>query len=316
MARAQKLRVWLMVAGMVGLLTPRRADAGCLFNCTYTKTRYPIVLAHGLAGFDKVFGAVDYFFGIPEALRDGGAEVYVTQVSAYNTSEERGEQLLAQIEQIVATSGKPKVNIIGHSQGGLDARYVAAVRPDLVASVTTVGTPNGTDPLVDAVVSAYDSGQGFGALLQIFGPSIVDLVVLVTDSDQPEDSIGAFRSLTTPAMAEFNARYPQGLPTTPCGQGPAVVNGIHYYSWGGTGVLTNPLDVSDPLLALFSPLTSGPNDGFVGRCSTHLGQVIRDNYLLNHFDEVNQIAGLRSPFVVDPRSIYRDHANRLKNAGL
>jgi len=94
------------------------------------------------------------------------------------------------------------------------------------------------------------------------------------------------------------------------------VNGIRYYSWGGTGVLTNPLDVSDPFLALFSPLTPGPNDGFVGRCSTHLGQVIRDNYLLNHFDEVNQIAGLRSPFVVDPRSIYRDHANRLKNAGL
>jgi triacylglycerol esterase/lipase EstA (alpha/beta hydrolase family) len=118
-AAAQELRV------------PRRADAACLSNCTYTKTRYPIVLAHGLAGFDKVFGTVEYFFGIPEALRDGGAEVYLTQVSAYNTSEERGEQLLAQIEQIVATSGQPKVNIIGHSQGGLDARYVAAVRPDL-----------------------------------------------------------------------------------------------------------------------------------------------------------------------------------------
>jgi len=73
---------------------------------------------------------------------------------------------------------------------------------------------------------------------------------------------------------------------------------------------------SDPFLAVFSPLTPGPNDGFVGRCSTHLGHVIRDNYLLNHFDEVNQVLGLGSPFVPDPRSIFRDHANRLKNAGL
>ena len=316
MARAQRLGVWLIVAGILGMVAPRRADAGCLFNCTYSKTRYPIVLAHGLAGFDKVFGAVDYFFGIPEALRAGGAEVYVTQVSAYNTSEERGEQLLAQIEQIVATSGKPKVNIIGHSQGGLDARYVAAVRPDLVASVTTVGTPHGNEPLVDAILSSYDSGDGFGTLLRLFGPSIVDLVVLFTDSDQPEDAIAAFRSLSTAALAQFNARYPQGLPTTACGEGPPVVNGIRYYSWGGTAVLTNPLDVSDAFLAVFAPLTPGPNDGFVGRCSSHLGQVIRDNYLLNHLDEVNQVLGLRSPFVVDPRSICRDHANRLKNAGL
>jgi triacylglycerol esterase/lipase EstA (alpha/beta hydrolase family) len=205
---------------------------------------------------------------------------------------------------------------VGHSQGGLDARYVAAVRPDLVASVTTVGTPHTTDPAVDAVLSAYDTGEGFGALLRLFGPSIVDLIVLFTDSDQPEDAIAAFRSLSTPAMAQFNARYPQGLPTTACGQGPPVVNGIRYYSWGGTAVLTNPFDASDALLAVFSPLTPGPSDGFVGRCSSHLGFVIRDNYFQNHFDEINQVLGLRSPFEVDPRSLYRAHANRLKNAGL
>src|SRR5262245_40663576 len=316
MAGARLLGASLMLGGILGLAAPQRVDAACLFNCTYTKTRYPIVLAHGLAGFDKLFGSVEYFFGIPGALRDGGATVYVTQVSAYNTPEERGEQLLAQVEQIVAISGSPKVNIIGHSQGGLDARYVAAVRPDLVASVTSVGTPHTTLPLVDAILSSYDTGGVFGGLLRIFGPSIVDLVVLLTDSDQPEDAIAAFRSLSTAALAQFNARYPQGLPTTPCGQGPAVVNGVRYYSWGGTAVVTNPLDASDAFLALFSPLTPGPSDGFVPRCSTHLGQVILDNYLLNHFDEVNQILGLRSLFVVDPRSIYRDHANRLKNAGL
>ena len=52
---------------------PRPADAFCIFNCTYTKTKYPIVLAHGLGGFDELFGVYDYWFGIVDALEDGGA---------------------------------------------------------------------------------------------------------------------------------------------------------------------------------------------------------------------------------------------------
>ena len=42
---------------------------------TYTKTRYPIVLVHGLLGFDSLLGVYDYFYGIPQALRSGGATV-------------------------------------------------------------------------------------------------------------------------------------------------------------------------------------------------------------------------------------------------
>ena len=34
----------------------------------YAQTRYPIVLVHGLFGFDSVFG-LDYFYGIPSNLR-------------------------------------------------------------------------------------------------------------------------------------------------------------------------------------------------------------------------------------------------------
>ena len=76
--------------------------------------------------------------------------VYVTEVSQLNTSELRGEELLAQVEEIVAISGKPKVNLIGHSQGGPTIRYVAGVRPDLIASVTSVARAplgrGGSDP--------------------------------------------------------------------------------------------------------------------------------------------------------------------------
>ncbi|MCY4798836.1 lipase, partial [Pseudomonas aeruginosa] len=58
------------------------------------------------------------------------------------------------------------------------------------------------------------------------------------------------------------------------------------------------------------------NDGLVGTCSSHLGMVIRDNYRMNHLDEVNQVFGLTSLFETSPVSVYRQHANRLKNASL
>ena len=38
--------------------------------------------------------------------------------------------------------------------------------------------------------------------------------------------------------------------------------------------------------------------------------------LWNHLDEVNQMLGLRGLFSSNPVSVYRAHANRLKNAGL
>ena len=45
--------------------------------------------------------------------------------------------------------------------------------------------------------------------------------------------------------------------------------------------------------------------------SKHLG-----DYRQNHLDEVNQVLGLRDWFSTDPVTLYRQHANRLKVAGL
>ena len=103
----------------------------------YTETEHPIVLVHGLSGFDNLFGIVDYFNGVPGALAEDGADVYVPQVSAANATAVRGEQLLAQVQEIVATTDADKVNLIGHSHGGPTVRYVAGVAPDLVASATS-----------------------------------------------------------------------------------------------------------------------------------------------------------------------------------
>jgi triacylglycerol lipase len=311
----RSLVVFTLVAALGGV-APRPAGAFCLFNCSYTKTKYPIVLAHGLFGFDQLFGVIDYFFGIPDALTDGGARVFVTQVSAANSSDVRGEQLLAQVEQIVAITGSPKVNLIGHSQGALDVRYVAGVRPDLVASASTVGGVNKGAELADFLQANLQGGSFTQAAVAALGNFLAEIIELLSGSSDPADSAAALAQLSTAGTAAFNARFPGGVPATSCGSGAASANGVRYYSWSGTGVLTNALDISDPLLALTSTFYHEASDGLVGRCRSHLGTVIRDNYFQNHLDEVNQIAGLVSIFEADPRTLFRDQANRLKNAGL
>lgn len=305
---------------LLGLIaTTARPAAACWYwwdGCSYTKTKYPIVLEHGLSGFDELFGVYEYWYSIPWALQDGGAYVYVADTSPFNSSAARGEQLLTQVQQVIAITGKPKVNLVGHSQGGIDVRYVAAVRPDLVASVTTVGSPHKGADLADYLRAHVQNGSFTQDVLAYFATSLGTVLNLLTGHSNPQDAVAALDQLTSAGMASFNVTYPQGVPTTACGSGAASVNGVRYYSWGGTGVLTNALDVSDAGLGLTSFFYSGANDGLVGRCSAHLGTVIRDNYFFNHLDEVNQVLGLTSIFESSPLTVFRAHANRLKNAGL
>lgn len=301
--------VVIAALSMGGLaLWPVATQAGWFSG--YTQTRYPIVLAHGLLGFDDLLGVVDYFYGIESGLESGGARVFVTQVTAVESSEARGEQLLAQVQTILAVTGARKVNLIGHSQGAQDTRYVAAVRPDLVASVTTVGGVNKGAAMADVLA------EGTSPLIADLVEALGSLIDVLSGDPSPQDAYAAVASLTTEGSAAFNARYPAGVPTTACGSGAASANGVRYYSWSGTGIATNLLDISDPLLLLTSLFYSEANDGLVGRCSSHLGTVLKDDYYYNHLDEVNQAFGLTSLFAPNPVSVFRTHANRLKNAGL
>ncbi|AYC32666.1 triacylglycerol lipase [Pseudomonas cavernae] len=292
------------------------AQAGLFGSSGYTQTQYPIVLAHGMLGFDSILG-INYWYGIPGALRSDGAKVYVTEVSQLDTSEARGEQLLAQVEEIVAISGKPKVNLIGHSHGGPTARYVAGVRPDLVASMTSVGSPHKGSATADFLRQIPPDSAGEAILAGIVnGLGALINFLSTSPSTTPQNALGSLESLNSAGAAVFNAKFPAGIPSSACGEGAYSVNGVRYYSWSGTSPLTNVLDVSDLMLGASSLTFSEPNDGLVGRCSSHLGQVIRDNYRMNHLDEVNQTFGLTSLFETNPTTVYRQQANRLKNAGL
>jgi triacylglycerol lipase len=308
-----KARFAVALALTIAFTTPpRQADAAS----TFTRTRHPIVLAHGASGFRQLFGVVDYFFGIPQDLRAGGANVFVTQVSAFGSVEQRGEQLLRQVEFIAASGGTGKVNLIGHSQGGLDARYVMGVRPDLIASLTTVASPHLGADLADFLVDNLEPGGFNQTVLAALANSLGTILSLLSGTSNPQDSIGALSSLSSAGATAFNQRFPAGLAAARCGTPPASVSGIQLFSWSGTSVLTNVFDVSDPALGLASLFYSEDSDGLVGRCSSRFGRVIRDNFRMNHLDEVNQLFGLVSIFETSPVAVFRSHANRLRNAGL
>lgn len=117
---------------------------------------YPVVLLHGMGGFGTLnVGPLDvtYFNGVVDDLKSRGVDVYVTLAPAYDTSEVRAAEIAKQIDAILQKTGKPKVNLIGHSQGGLDARVLASPAGlgygDRIASVTTVASPHRGSKVAD-----------------------------------------------------------------------------------------------------------------------------------------------------------------------
>lgn len=166
----------------------------------------PIVLVHGMFGFDNI-GPIGHWYGIPQDLRRHGASVYVTQVSSFNSSEYRGEQLLAQVEEIVAISGASKVNLFGHSHGNQSSRYVAGV-----------------------VVSVVN---GLGKLIAL----------LSSDPKLQQDAYAGLQSLNTAGATDFNALFPAAVPPTACGAGAPVVDGCaiaHGATWASSTTRSTP----------------------------------------------------------------------------
>ncbi len=130
---------------------------------------YPIVLVHGMAGFKNI-GPLEYYCGVPEALKADGHDVWISKADPINDSEVRGAQVQAFVQQVLAQTGKAKVNLIGHSQGGFDVRFVASALGDRVASVVTIASPMGGDPIADLAVGAGPAANdAINALLNLYG---------------------------------------------------------------------------------------------------------------------------------------------------
>lgn len=340
------------VAALLSLAAPKvvLADTEPLLD-HYAATRFPIVLVHGLSGTDRYANVIDYWYGIAFDLESHGANVYVANLSGFQSDlgpNGRGEQLLAYVKQVLAATGTQKVNLIGHSQGGLSARYVAAVGPELVASVTTIGTPHRGSEFADYVVQVL-AKDPTGLAEPLIGKFANLLGALFSSNfNRNQDTSAALAALTTFGAAQFNALVPTaglgaagscetGAPTE------TIDGNTHYlYSWAGSAIqptwsalgLRGATDTSvsgrldsanllDPsTIALLGSGTiminrdAGPNDGLVSVCSALFGNVLSTGYHWNHVDEINQVLGTLGQRAEDPVAVIRAHANRLKLQGL
>jgi triacylglycerol lipase len=287
----------------------------------YAKTNYPIVLVHGVAGVSKYFGVIDYWWQIKDDLSYHGASVHVANLSSFGNENLRGEKLVATINEVLWKTGAKKVNLVAHSQGGLSSRYAAAVMPEAVASITTIGTPHRGTQVADWIASTPSILQDFVAGGASLAGSLLSYMV---GDPLSQDPYGALNLMTQEGMANFNRTYPSAGLGPNCSTDGATSNVVggythRLYSWTGSAGGTNIFDALDPIFVL-GDLTirlrgGGDNDGLVPVCSARFGQVI-GTYYWNHGDEVNHLFGLRSLFSSDPVVVIRTHANRLKQAGL
>jgi triacylglycerol lipase len=314
----------LLIAAVTTLAFSVPTQAGWFSNYfQYTKTKHPIVLVPGIFAFDSIAG-IDYWYQIPSAIESRGGQVFVPKINAFESSSERGEELIAQLEEIKASSGGRinKFNLMGHSQGGMTSRYVMSVRPDLIASVTTMATPHTGSPVAELTTKLAPEGTGQAGLLGSVGNAVGNLVNLLSNNRASESDLYAMlNEFNEAGSASFNSRYPLGLPAQECGEGARSVsiNGhnIKLFSWGGVRTITNILDPSDLLFSITSLAFSGAaSDGVTGKCANHFGRVLRDDYLMNHIDINNHVLGLVSIFDTNPKTVFKNHANRLKNMGL
>lgn len=109
--------------------------------------RYPVILVHGIVlkdiKFFKAFGRIE---------KKLASEVYLVSTArtdGFGTVENNAEQLKTFILNILAAEPVDKVNLIAHSKGGLDAKYMIenlGMR-EHVASLTTLCTPHMGSPI-------------------------------------------------------------------------------------------------------------------------------------------------------------------------
>ncbi|KAF8946537.1 hypothetical protein BGZ47_000267 [Haplosporangium gracile] len=318
-------------------------------SANYIAPRHPIVLCHGLFGFDKMgpvnmpWLQVHYWNGIHNALTKLGAKVVVAGVPRTGAIRERAEDLNRILS---ATMEGSSVNFIAHSMGGLDSRYLISHIHDKnyhVESLTTFSTPHRGSPMMDW----FRDNIGVGFLQQSEEEAMRKLgeeasrlaaaaaAAAVSTASTPESKAAAAQEaaqhsrnmqaplwsrflipfLDTPAYANLTTEYCTQVfnPNTP--NDPQVA----YYSYGA----------SVPRLPIWAPLgfpwevinaREGENDGLVSVASARWGKYI-ETVECDHWDLNNRwrlkigypSSTTGSPF--DAVELYMSAATRLFHEG-
>jgi triacylglycerol lipase len=206
--------------------------------------RYPVVLVHGIVGFDEIKffrWKRGYFGGIAQHLEAMGVTVHLARLPPLASVPERA----ARLAEFIRSLDAPRVNIIAHSMGGIDARYAITKMgvADKVASLVTIGTPHHGTPLAEL-------GQ--------IGPALTARA-LVKRLGLPSDSLDW---LTPGQMATFNVEIADA---------PNVVY-ASVVCRAGQGLRSrNPLLIASHA---YIKTRAGTNDGLVPAWSQRWGRML------------------------------------------
>ena len=230
------------------------------------------------------------------------------------SSEIRSAQLLTFVDNVRTCLCVDKVNLVGHSQGGLDARMLIGPldRADAVASITTVSSPHLGFQLADDVIARRGLGPAFLDAL-----AVLTSTLFLGPAAEQADFRATLSSMSIETRTAYNEAYPDPL-------------SVPIYSYAGfTGIFSDggeacergeyppPSrgDVVEPALLPMYGILGGPrraNDGIVPTANCIWGRFL-GCIAADHFDQIGQVAGLSDQF--DFRQFYREHADFLVSEG-
>ena len=178
------------------------------------KTKYPVVLLSGFNNYDKIIEQTK-FAGLKKLMEEQTPAFSLGYTDALGTIDHNAAQACETVKKVLKQSGCEKVNLIGISRGGLDARKAARMLgSDKVASVSTIVTPHtGGSPVFDEKIK--------GIKLYLFA-ALFKLIAL--KNHEKSDPVGALKTMDSRVIAKFNEENPN-------------VPGVKYHSYGF--VMTN-----------------------------------------------------------------------------
>lgn len=222
-----------------------------------------IVLIHGILGFCKKFG-IEYFNGVKDRLTKSGPRVLVPELDPAGSIFTRGEQLRALLLQAFRDSTldpDDETHLIGHSQGGLDARFMLSpANPqnsganDLstkISTLTTISSPHQGSPVADFLL-LRPLDRWLRRLAKFIGRPVLAEEFVESGLELFGVDSMALEDLCTGSMQQFNEKYPDN---------PAV----RYLAVAGTGRGRKP-ETSLFLLGFhhyIKAVTHEANDGLV-----------------------------------------------------
>lgn len=306
----------------------QKKDASMLLKGFPTKEKYlapknPIVLCHGLSGFDKLILIpsiyqltkmiknsiqthksehfieddeededarntsileVEYWIGVKERLQEKGCTVITAKVPGFGSIEERAVILNAFLEKETkrlkenATEGEIyntenassdasvqkdeniKLNLIAHSMGGLDCRFLISRLPNKgykVLSLTTVSTPHRGSEMADYVVRLFE-----------------ELKQAAPVEGAPQLLPACFYELTTSYMEYFN-KVTLDDPN------------VSYFSYGSSFMPKWYNALRMPWKVINNATNGDPNDGMVTVKSSKWGEYRGTLTNTDHLDLIN-----------------------------